>query len=441
MASIGELFVELGVFADTKELEQFNNKLKKVNTNIKILRRELKVVSIAVSTAFYAINKLTNSLIASNQEFLNLTRNTDIALSTFQKWNNVGRMFGVKNAAQQIANLNQRLFELKLTGQGAEGFILAGINPLGQDAEGVMEQLRNRVAGLDDTAATFLLNRMGLDPSMLHLLRMTRQEFEELGRTVEKYQLTQEQRAQIQVFNKQLEIARIKLEYLKDRVVLKLLPIFVQFMHSLYGVSKVLKDIVKAIEKIPALKNTLIGIGAAIMIWFHPILALFSALYLIIDDVAHYINGGGSMIGVFMKALEEFHEKGFFSDNVPQWIQVLAEAADKLLKWWEGQKEQAADKLLKWWEGQKEQAARKEFNSPYIQAVKNADGSYGYAEVIPEAYKRPYLNGINQSLDNSTNYNNQSMTVHMANTFNSQQPARDTYDQLFYLRNAFAPNQ
>lgn len=257
-ASLGELFVELGVFADTTELKQFEKKLKqvaekvnetkdktkKLDDNLKNAKRGFRNFAIALTGAFYAINRFTDSLIQNNQEFLNLTRNSDIALDTFQKWNNIGRMFGVKNAAQQLANLNQRLFELKLTGQGAEGFILAGINPLGADAEDVLEQLRSRVSGLDDTAATFLLNRMGLDPTMLHLLRMTREEFEAYNQATSKYRLSEEQTKQIQAMNAQLEIARMQFQYFKDQAVIAIMPHLVQLMNVIGKVAGKIKELI-----------------------------------------------------------------------------------------------------------------------------------------------------------------------------------------------------
>ena len=256
-SSLGELFIELGVFSNTKELKEFEDKLKRVNKTMEETKakndtatkstrnflKEIRNIAIAVTGAIYALSRLSNSLIQSNQEFLNLTRNSDIALGTFQKWNNVGRMFGVKNAAQQLFNLNQRLYELKLTGEGADGFILAGINPLGSDAEGVLEQLRKRVANLDDTSATFLLSRMGLDPTMLHLLRMTREEFEAYNQATSKYRLTEEQSRQLQKMNAQLEIASIKIQYLKDRAILAILPYFVKFMNVISDLGDEIKQL------------------------------------------------------------------------------------------------------------------------------------------------------------------------------------------------------
>lgn len=349
-SNLGELFVELGIFTDTEELKKFEEKLKKTSNamgkaekkNDSLTKSVAKFVKgaagivTAVAGAYVALNKLTDLLVKSNQEFLNLTRNSDIVLGTFQKWNNIGRMFGVRNAAQQLAGLNQRLFELKLTGQGAEGFMLAGINPLGQDAEGIMEQLRQRVAGLDDTAATFLLNKMGLDPSMLHLLRMTREEFEKFNAATSRYRLTEEQSKQIQAMNAQLEIARIKFQYLKDRAILAIMPYFVKFTQSLVRVTEFLMRITKrigqfivkwrlfvagfaiALSKIKPVVNALKALGLALgnVITKLPIIGRFlrvlgagfakallplTAIYLILDDIATYFQGGESYFGDFME--------------------------------------------------------------------------------------------------------------------------------------------
>lgn len=361
-ASLGEIFIELGVFADTKELKDFENKLQQVSQKMNKTEKKSNSLTVsvgkfikgvagvaaAITGAIYALNRLTTSLVESNQEFLNLTRTSDISLGVFQKWNNVGRMFGVRNAAQQIENLNQRLFELKLTGQGAEGFMLAGINPMGQDAEGIMNQLRSRVSGLDDTSAAYLLRQMGLDPSMLHLLRLSRDEFEALGQTVKKYQLTKEQSEQIQALNAQLQIAQIKLKYLKDRAILAIMPYFVEFMTSLARVATLLLKITKAVgqftvkwraltvpliiglTKIKAIAKYFKAFGVALgeVITKLPIVGrLFAsiggfiakallpltALYLILDDIATYIEGGDSLFG---RVIDWFKDTGSGFGNI-----------------------------------------------------------------------------------------------------------------------------
>ena len=325
--SLGELFIELGVFADTEEVKKFEEQLKKTLKTVKENKKEttsltkrigdfvkgLRRTTLAISAVIYGFNRLVNSLVDTNQQFLNLTRTSDISLSTFQKWNNIGRMFGIKNAAEQIAGLNERLFDLMLTGQGAEGFVLAGINPMGQDATGVMEQLRNRVAGLNDTAASYLLKQMGLDPSMLHLLRLSRQEFEALGQAIKKYQLSETQRAEIQKLNIQLQIAGMKLQYIKDRAILALMPIWLKFIQSLArvaeGLGRIINGIDKFISQIPRLKEGIIAVGAAFMVAFHPILALLGSIYLIIDDIVTYFEGGDSLFGHLINGWKDFQSQ------------------------------------------------------------------------------------------------------------------------------------
>ena len=346
MPSIGELFIELGVVGDPEQVEKFNKKIKetaksmdltvksavKTNNGLADLAKSFAAAVTAIVGAGIALNKFTNDLVQSNQAMLDLTRTTDIAQGTFQKWNNIGKMLGVENAAQQLEGLNQRMFELMLTGEGARGFQLAGINPVGQDANGVLEQLRDRVSGMDDTTATYLLQQMGLDPKMLHLLRLSRQEFEELGATVRKYQLTPEQTKQIQAMNVQLQIAAIKLQYLKDRAILAIMPYWTKFVESLAGIVEMLERVGKKvgdfvakwrglvagvivglsklkpvqtffttmseafsslITKIPIFGRAFAALGGI----FAKVLLPLTALYLLLDDIAVYMEGGNSLIG------------------------------------------------------------------------------------------------------------------------------------------------
>lgn len=395
MASLGELFVELGVVGDVKPLEKalgtmkeavkqidkeiaankrllrYKNDLAKatsesekkiikenfvkeiqkektlneINSTQKVIKgkKELagKISSLvtgigvfvgALAGAAFALNRLTNELVQSNQAMLNLTRTTDIAQSTFQKWGGIGKLLGVEDADQQLAGLNERLFDLMLTGQGARGFQLAGVNPIGQDANGVLEQLRARISGMNDTAASYLLQQMGLDPKMLHLLRMSRAEFEALGQTIQKYQLTPEQSHQIQQMNMQLQIAGLKLKYLKDKAILAIMPYWVKFVESLASVTEFLIKVATWVNKNIKVWLMLFGVIAKGQVtftkfgnFFRGLLQVFNTLiaripifgaavtrlgsifaraflpltaaYLVLDDLATYFEGGDSLTG------------------------------------------------------------------------------------------------------------------------------------------------
>ena len=538
MPSLGELFVELGVVGDVKPLEKaigtMKEAVKQIDNEIKANQRLLKYlqdiksartagekatikenftkeiqkqkmldeidanqkavdgkkalasniagvvkgVGALVGTltgAAIAMNKFTNDLVESNQAMLDLTRTSDIALGTFQKWGSIGKMLGVNNVEQQLEGLNQRMFDLMLTGEGARGFQLAGINPVGQDAEGVLEQLRNRVSGMSDTAASYLLQQMGLDPKMLHLLRMTRDDFEELGRTIDKYQLTDDQTKEIQAMNIQLQIAGIKLKYLKDRAILAMMPAWVKLVESFARVAEMLARVGKKVGEFVVKWRGLIAGGVLFLSRFKPVaefltktslifkemgasvsklilkipvlgrflgalggfaakaLVPFTALYLLLDDIATYVQGGDSLIGRvmdwgkeqggdfskifgkmfggdFMGGLQELIIK--LIDVIDDFAQVLLRIASIL----------TGLPLDKW--GQK-------FANWVSQGTYDDLKNYEYGLPTP-AMQQNVRNNNTSSVTNNDN------KVSMTNYIQTSQPVTDIQNQLAYARNAMA---
>lgn len=541
MPSLGELFVELGVVGDVKPLENAISKMKEavkvideeINANKRLLKylQDLKnartdsektlikqnfakeiqkqkmleeidnnqkaidgkkklakniagVVkgvtgfATALVGAGIALNKFTNDLVASNQAMLDLTRTSDIALGTFQKWGSIGKMLGVDNAEQQLESLNQRLFEMTLTGEGARGFQLAGINPVGQDAEGVLEQLRSRISGMNDTTATYLLQQMGLDPKMLHLLRMTREEFSAPHAEIKKYQLTDEQTKQIQAMNIQLQIAGIKLKYLKDKGVMALMPYWVKFVESLARVSEGLSIFCDWLTKTDNLGaktvRSILAVAAAIgavnvALWAltaHPVVAtitaILGALYLLVDDVMAYFQGGRSGIGYLIGYLDEL-DKDLENKN---WGSAFTKLLNPIT---------ALSKITFPWATQllDVSASMNNFNNALEyglelgRKMRNGHATGGAAPIdytseveVPEWVQNMLIDAANQNngyagnlpdlsshfvtpaMERNLSYNTNTTTttdnrkISMTNYIQTNQPAMDIQNQLTYARNA-----
>lgn len=533
MPSIGELFVQLGVVGDVEPLkkaigtmkeavkqidneikanqrllkylqdiknarnasekalirENFANEIKKqkivdeIDANQKTIdgKKELaskmagvvKEVGLfvgALTGAAIALNKLTNDLVASNQAMLNLTRTTDIAQSTFQKWGSIGKMLGVENADQQLADLNQRLFNLMLTGEGARGFH-AGINPVGKDAEGVLEQLRTLISGMNDTTATYLLQQMGLDPQMLHLLRMSRNEFEALGKTIKKYQLTPEQSKQIQQMNIQLQIAGMQLKYIKDRAILALMPAFTEFMKSLARVAEKLARFVKWVKDGSSwgakLIKIVLGLAAGFAAWSvtvsvlaktigfvttavkalrlaflaltaHPIIAgitlLIGALILIVDDIVGYFQGKKSLLGGLIYFFDELDNKINSSDS-PQWLKdllALAANADKLTK--------LGDTISKIKNGEEVKVSGYDILKNLSMLI-NPTGMYltnWTRDGIEKMFFTPQMQqNVRNNNSNIINNNSDNRVINQQNTIHTNQPAAALQNQITLTRYAF----
>lgn len=435
--------------------ENKNEKAKKDNSEtvkkgIKVLRN----YALAISGAIYALHRMTDALLKQNQEWLNLTRTSDIALDTFQKWDSVGKTLGVNNAADQIKNLNDRLFELKLTGQGAKGFMLAGINPT--NAEDVMEQLRNRIKGMDDTSASYILKQMGLDPNMLHILRMSREEFEGINAELKKYRITAEQRKQMQFFNYQIQIAAQKLEYLKQKVISAILPAWTKFMHSLArvteGVVKFVGGLKSALDTCPPLVKGILGIATAIgvlktALWAlskHPIIAWLGILYLLIDDIVGYFQGKKSLIGGFQHALGKFNElplndfikrlEEVLNHPVPEWMKTLLE----LIKKYSGTKE---DEITA------EEAMRGGLTKEEYEQLKKAGDKKRKERLEQEAAEQAkraaeadaFYRTIQQNYSYSNNNQNKTINYNPHITVNTNEPIQNINSLLPFSQAVFAP--
>lgn len=359
-SGLGELFVELGTIGNVKDLEKFVAKVKEgataiekhmklndtatrdTDNSLKGLINRVGRFKVAITAAIYLMNRFTNELVRSNQEFLQLTRQSDIALSTFNKWDSVGKMFGIQNVAGQIESLNKRLFELRLTGQGARGFQLAGIDPTGLDADGIFERLRSRIQGMSNTQASYILEQMGLDANLITILRLGRDEFENLWTTVKRYNLTDKEREDIEKLNVQLQICFIKLRYIKDKAVLALLPAWRSLVQSFTRIADGVSALTQWVKGImdmnvgvktlgQVISSILIPALYALLAVTNPVYAIFLALFLIIDDFVGYLQGKDSLIGHFINAIQDFEDKLNFES--PQWLKdllLIAQKADKI---------------------------------------------------------------------------------------------------------------
>lgn len=358
-AGLGELFIQLAFKGDVSGAKKFRAEIDNVEKSMQqavkgagSLKAGILGLVGSLVGAVYAMNRLTTSLMNNNQAWISLTRQTDLAIDSLQGYAGVAsildKSLGMEGAAQGIANLQQRLYELSLTGQGAEGFMWAGIDPRGKNAFQVLEQLRSRIKGLNNNQATFLLKQMGLDPRMLAMLRMEREEFEKLNAEIQKYTLKDTQRQAIQKYSQQMELARKKMQFFKDTIALKMLPILVKLADALTKVAEAFHIILMSDHPLAMLAKTItlitaavIGLGVAIWaITAHPIVALITLIIgslmvtlvmlgLIIEDIIAWTQGKDSVTGYLLGAIDQIISE----DRVPKWIQMLWDIishADKL---------------------------------------------------------------------------------------------------------------
>lgn len=481
--SLGELFVELGVKGDPKKIDAFVKKAqelakqygvtettqKRVNEDFSKMARKLRNVSLAITATIYAVEKMTDALVKDNQAWMQFEQQTDLSLKTLQGYAGVASLFdkslGMQGAAGSIQALQDKLFELQLTGEGARGFQIAGINPVGQNAFGVLEQVRERIKGLNDTSATYLLRQLGLDPKMLPMLRMERSEFEELRKVQERLTLTEEERAQIRQLSMRREVAHQKLRLAQQRLMLALLPLWTKLTELVGAIAEGVGKLTHAFNKLnPAFKGIIVSTAA----WFagskllnalltNKTIKLFArllglsgklklnltaigkniipmvgmalkgllrtvttliapllSLYLILEDIAVWLAGGESVIGSYVDVYKNWREgrekiaiENLNLDNLEQ-ADPTTEAgkrAKELLKI----KQETLDKYQNSWWGRAIERVR----PGTAQEAANKAITDRLEQYERERMLQPSIAPMTSNVQNTTN----SPTVHQVNYF------------------------
>lgn len=125
MASIGELFIELGVKADTETLKNVGNSIKGLRTN-------LLLVGAAFTGAIVGLDRFVNSSLKGVLALQNLNQQTGLSIEKLQQFQQAGQLSNLAlnsdQIAQSIGNVQRSLAEISLGGGNLAPFQLLGIS-------------------------------------------------------------------------------------------------------------------------------------------------------------------------------------------------------------------------------------------------------------------------------------------------------------------------
>jgi hypothetical protein len=325
---IAELFIALGLQVDDKKIEQASNTFKALRTN-------LLQVTLAFSGAILGLERFTAKTIDSVVSINNLSNQTGLAIDKLQKWTQAGQLLDLSLSPEQIAqgigNLQNQLSEIRLGGGNIKPFQMLGIDIQGQDAFGVLEQVRARIKGLDSGTATNLITQLGLTPNFINLLRASRKEFEALSGNIF---LSRNQQRDIMALGLSFTQLKLRMSALKDQAVAKIAPDLERLIKTFFGwlekngdkiintitmFAKAFGNFIEGIgrgvgfagqllENLFGMENGLKAIAAAaaiVTLSFSPFIAAVLGLILLLDDIAVWKQGGKSLFGGFYDAISK----------------------------------------------------------------------------------------------------------------------------------------
>jgi len=330
MASIGELFINLGVKGDTKKLDEFKASVTKLRSN-------LIAVGAAFAGAVVGLNTLVNSSLKGVVSLQNLSNQTGLAVENLQKLQQVGQLANLSLSADQVAqsigNLQKNINDITVFGSGnITPFSQLGVDPMqSKTAFEVLERVRENIKGLNAATATNLISQIGLSPEFINILRLSREEFDKLSNNMF---LSGQQRKDIDKLGTSMKSLQLRFIALKDQAVAKLAPELDKLVNQFFkwvddngdniiqlisGIGKSFAVFTKAvsgafslvsgfINKISGLENGITILTAAmagLLLTVRPFLLGFGAIVLLLEDFAVFSAGGDSVIGDLVNAFKD----------------------------------------------------------------------------------------------------------------------------------------
>jgi hypothetical protein len=273
--NIGELFVTLGFKADTMRVKDFAAAIGEIPVNV--------ATSIASLAGLeFELFRVAERGMEAAAAFKTFTNQTGLSWEELQRWQIVAQQSetSAEAVASSVTNLQRNLAEIRLGRGNISPFQMLGISA-NQDAFAVLAQVRERIKGLDSATATNLISQMGIDASMINVLRLSNDEFEKLSKSVGG--LTSSEKGSFLKAKESLALLKLEVQEFMFRYVAHMIDGFTMLVDKLKEMPVVLAQIGLAV--------------AALVIVFQPLTAAVIGLLLILEDLAVYAKGGNSVIG------------------------------------------------------------------------------------------------------------------------------------------------
>lgn len=298
--TIAELFIKLGVDVDQKGL---NN----IKDSINGITKSATLTVAAISGALFAIERLASGTIKSAIEMRNFNQQTGLSIEELQKWQAVAAQSGaglsIDEITSSVKSLQDSLTDTRFGGAGKSGILsLLGITTFGaKNAFEVLDEVREKIKGLDDAGATNLIEKLGLNPKMISVLRLSNEEFEKLSK---KDFLSEEQIRIITDLGVAFNNLRFDLGLVKDKAIVDLTPALRELINIIRSLSELVvsatigfKKLYEIVQANEFLFSRLKVLFLALAVVLAPVQTAIIALVLAMDDLNTYLQGGESLIG------------------------------------------------------------------------------------------------------------------------------------------------
>lgn len=166
---IGELFVQLGFQSDDAKLKDFVKAIGDLD-----LKSAASVLGL--SAAYEAIRKVMEVADQVALSMYRFSQETGMSAQKMQQWSNLAGQLGVsaEDVVSSVKRLEDGVARMRLTGEGAQGWMLLGIDPTtAKDSFELLSKVREAIKNLSPEYQRLALQQVGLSESMLSMMKVS----------------------------------------------------------------------------------------------------------------------------------------------------------------------------------------------------------------------------------------------------------------------------
>ena len=333
MAIVNELITKFGFIGDLAPQETFN-------ANLKASIGLLAGLGAAIAGSAAGVAGWVTSVSQSIDPLVQFSRETGVAIETVQTLGYAASVNGSSVDALQasLGEMTKRVGEFVSTGEGeakdvAErlGLQFKDMNGQVKNSDVIFRELADKLHGMSQAEKFSVLDKMGIDRSMVQLLSMTGEEISSLQNKAEALGVvTQDQADQFAAYNDSLTTLGKGFDGIKFQVAVGFVPVlkdlvdgFTDFLiankdlikNGLAHLGEIIFSVMGMIRRfLPiiglittgfvAWKIAAIGLRTVLATIFSPVVLITAAIVavvIVIDDLLTAMEGGQSVIADFFK--------------------------------------------------------------------------------------------------------------------------------------------
>jgi len=334
MAVVNEVVTRFSFQGDLRPQREFNTGL---DSSIKLIAG----VAAGITAASGAMFAWANSVFNTIDPMVQLSRETGVALESIQELGYAASVNGssLDAVSASVREMTKRIGEFEQLGTGPAKEVVENLGISFRDANGeikaadqVMLELTDTMAGMSESERMNVLDKLGIDPSMIQLLSLTSEEVEGLRARAQRLGVvTQEQADAVASYNDSLTTLRFGMQGIQNMVAVGFAPMmgdlvdrFVNLleanqdliMNGLNWLGEVVASTMGMLERMWPIfaavaagfaiaKVAAIGFGGVMSIILSPVVLWTAAILgaiLIVDDLIVAFQGGESVIADFFES-------------------------------------------------------------------------------------------------------------------------------------------